>query len=123
LPRWADEGMAILADTDAKQQRHFNDFQQAITSRTTFHVAELLAIENYPSPNRFGTFYGQSASLTKFLVARKSPEQFTAFIERASTDGYEAALQQFYGISGLPELDRMWRQHLDAARMVTLQRE
>jgi len=121
LPRWADEGMAILADTDAKQQRHFNDFQQAITSRTTFHVAELLAIDNYTSPTRFGTFYGQSASLTKFLVVRKSPEQFTAFIERASTVGYEAALQQFYGISGLSELDRMWKQHLNAERMVTLQ--
>jgi hypothetical protein len=121
LPRWADEGMAILADTDAKQKRHFNDLRQAIITHTTFHVAELLAIENYPSPSRFGTFYGQSASLTNFLVGRKSPEQFTAFIERASTDGYEAALQRFYGISGVPELDRMWRKHLDSERVATLQ--
>lgn len=121
LPRWADEGMAILADTDAKQERHFKDLRHAITSRSSFHVAELLAIEIYPPPSRFGTFYGQSASLTKFLVVRKSPEQFTAFIERASTDGYEAALQQFYGISGLPELDRMWRQHVDSESVATLQ--
>lgn len=121
LPRWADEGMAILADTDAKQERHFKDLKQAFTSRTTFHVADLLTMENYPSPSRFGTFYGQSASLAKFLVLRKSPEQFTAFIERASTVGYDEALQQCYGISGPPELDRLWRQHLDLVQTGALE--
>ena len=120
LPRWADEGVAILADTDAKQERHFKDLQQAIRSHTTFHVAELLTMETYPSPTRFGTFYGQSASLAKFLILQKSPERFTAFIARASSDGYDAALQQCYGISGPAELDRLWRQHLDSERVARL---
>ena len=120
LPRWADEGMAILADTDAKQERHFKVLQKAFTSRTTFHVAELLTLEDYPSPSRFGTFYGQSASLAKFLVLRKSPEQFAAFIERASSDGYDTALQECYGISGPADLDWQWRQHIDSVQMATL---
>jgi hypothetical protein len=120
LPRWADEGMAILADTDAKQERHFKDLQKAFTRRTTFHVAELLTMEDYPSPTRFGTFYGQSASLAKFLVLRKTPKQFTSFIELANTDGYDSALQHFYGISGPRELDRLWRQYVDSVRTPTL---
>ena len=60
IPRWADEGMAILADTPAKQQRHNNDLQDAVAHRTTFHAAELLLMESYPPPAKFGVFYGQS---------------------------------------------------------------
>jgi hypothetical protein len=111
LPRWADEGLATLADTKAKQSRHFKDLQQAIAVRTTFHVASLLAMDEYPRSNRFGAFYGQSASLVEFLVSLKTPETFIEFIERAGSEGYDKALRQCYGISGLGDLDRQWRQH------------
>jgi hypothetical protein len=112
LPRWADEGLAILADTKAKQGRHFKDLQDAIAGRTTFNVASLLAMDDYPRSDRFGAFYGQSASLAEFLVNRKSPATFIEFIERADSDGYDKALRQCYGFSGLADLDRQWRQHI-----------
>ncbi len=121
LPRWADEGIAILADTEAKQSRHFKDLQHAIAGRTTFHVAGLLAMDEYPRSDRFGAFYGQSASLTDFLVNRKTPETFIEFIERAGSDGYDKALQQYYGISGLADLDRQWRQHVYSMRSASIQ--
>jgi hypothetical protein len=112
LPHWADEGIAILADTEAKQGRHFKDLQYAITGRTTFSVAGLLAMDEYPRFDRFGAFYGQSASLTEFLVNQKTPATFIEFIEQASSNGYDKALRQCYGISGLADLDRQWRQHV-----------
>jgi hypothetical protein len=118
-PRWADEGMAMLADTEAKQDRHYRDLEEALAQRTTFRAAELLTMEEYPSPGRFGTYYGQSASLTKFLVARKSPEQFVEFLDRARNTGYDAALQECYGIAGVGELDRQWRQHGYSVRPVS----
>jgi hypothetical protein len=111
VPRWADEGMAILADTKAKQERHFKDLRDAVARRTTFHAAEILTMEEYPSPNRLGAFYGQSASLTKFLVARKSPEQFVKFIDRAREHDYDTALRECYEIASVGELDRQWRQY------------
>jgi hypothetical protein len=121
LPRWADEGIAILADTEAKQGRHFKDLQDAIAGRTTFSVAALVAMDGYPRSDRFGAFYGQSASLTEFLVSRKTPATFIQFIERADSDGYDKALEQYYGISGLADLDRQWRQHIDAMRFASIQ--
>jgi hypothetical protein len=121
LPRWADEGVAILADTKAKQGRHFKDLRDAIASGTTFHVAGLFTMDGYPRSDRFGAFYGQSASLTEFLVSRKAPETFIEFIERADSDGYDKALQHCYGISGLADLDRQWRRHATTTRSTSIQ--
>lgn len=121
LPRWADEGMAILADPKAKQGRHYKDLQDAIAGRSTFNVASLLAMDEYPRSDHFGAFYGQSASLAEFLVNRKSPATFIEFIEQAGSFGYDKALQQCYGISGLADLDRQWRQHVTTMRSTSIQ--
>ena len=112
VPRWADEGAAILADSKAKQGRHHRDLNDALLHRTAFHAADLLTRDEYPGPDRMGAFYGQSASLAKFLIDRGSPERFVEFIENATAQGYDAALQKCYGIDNLTELDRQWRRHL-----------
>jgi len=115
LPHWADEGIAILADTESKQDRHSNDLQNAIVGGTAFHIGTLVAMEDYPSADRFGAFYGQSASLTEFLVNRKTPVHFVQFLEHAGSRGYDAALEKCYGISGLADLNRQWREHVSGA--------
>jgi hypothetical protein len=81
LPRWADEGMATLADPETKRQRHLNDLHDAMAQGTTFDLALLVGIEEYPPSRRWGVFYGQSLSVTEFLVRRQGPEQFINFIE------------------------------------------
>ena len=70
-PRWADEGMAILADTHEKQMLHERDLTHGITNRAAFHVAELLTMESYPAASRIPAFYGQSVSLTACLAQRE----------------------------------------------------
>jgi hypothetical protein len=112
VPRWADEGAAILADTDAKQGRHLRDLEDAIASRTTFTSATLMTMEDYPHPDRVGVFYGQSVSLAEFLIGQKKPGQFVEFIQLAAAKGYDAALRECYGISDVGELDHLWRRHL-----------
>jgi len=113
LPRWADEGIAMLADPKAKQGRHRNDLHIAFANGMVVHTAALLTMEDYPTPDRFGAFYGQSASLTEFLVKRKAPSQFVDFVERARREGYDSALRRCYEIDGIRELDRQWREDLD----------
>lgn len=115
VPRWADEGAAILADTKAKQSRHHNDLADALVRRTAFRAGELLTRDEYPGPERMGVFYGQSASLAKFLIERESPARFVEFIEQATMQGYDTALQKVYRIDGVVDLDRQWRQNLGRA--------
>lgn len=109
MPRWADEGIAILADPESKQGRHRHDLNNAVANGTTFPAGALLTLGEYPRPDQFGVFYGQSASLTEFLVQRKTPEAFLEFIERANLLGYESALRTCYDITSIGELDRKWR--------------
>jgi hypothetical protein len=113
MPRWADEGAAILADNDAKQGRHLHDLETALAQHTTFPAAKLLTMDDYPLPDQIGTFYGQSASVTEFLVSKETPSMFVNFVQLAAVKGYDAALRQCYGISNAAELDRLWQKHVD----------
>jgi peptidase MA superfamily protein len=115
IPRWADEGMAVLADTQGKQSLHHADLGVARANRTTFRLIELMQLENYPEASRQGAFYGQSASLVRFLVARAGERAFVGFLTKSNEIGYDAALRDVYQFSGVAELERHWSRHLEAA--------
>ena len=109
-PRWADEGMAILADPQNKQQLHQRDVQAAQASRLAFRAVELLTIDQYPHPSRVPAFYGQSASLTAFLVEHDDPATFVSFLRDAVSLGYghDAALREHYDIDNVAALEKLW---------------
>lgn len=109
LPPWADEGMAILADSEEKQSRHHHDLRDGLTLKTAFSLDELLAMRLYPPACRWGVFYGQSASIVQFLVRRGTPAQLVQFIEEANKSGYETALATTYDIHETAELEHLWR--------------
>jgi hypothetical protein len=113
LPRWIDEGMAILADPDEKQRRHRQDLEQAVAARAEFRLLELVTLADYPAAHRWGAFYGQSASLVQFLVDLEGPEQFVDFVEVAVNRGYEQGLRQVYQF-GIADLERRWHSQLSA---------
>jgi hypothetical protein len=107
-PRWADEGMALLADPNEKQRLHNHDLQNAYSRRTAFRTVELMTLENYPHPSRVPAFYGQSLSLTRFLATRDNPTTFVAFLQGSLDEGYDAALRKHYDIAGVAHLERLW---------------
>lgn len=115
LPRWADEGMAILADTEAKRALHIRGLQSGWARGAVFPVRELLPLRDYPSPERWDVFYGQSTSLVQYLVGQGTPHQFVEFLQQAAAEGYDRALRKSYGISSMDELDRLWRASLPSS--------
>lgn len=110
-PRWADEGMAILADTHEKQMLHERDLTHGLASRAAFRVAELLAIEAYPAASRIPTFYGQSASITACLAQRDDPAKFVEFLRRSLDSGYDQALRDVYHLENIAALETVWHAH------------
>ncbi len=119
LPTWADEGMAILADSVAKQERHRRDLDEALHLGTPLRVVTLLSLADYPRADLFGAFYGQSIALTEFLISRKTPQWFVEFIECASRRGYDAALREYYDIDGVAALERCCQRHIDASMLTS----
>jgi hypothetical protein len=107
-PRWADEGVALLADSKDKQSRHQQDLNITIRNNTTPQLAQLLVPERYPFGAHRATFYGQSLSLVEFLVKRDTPERFVRFAQHSLEAGYDTALQEHYQIDSVGELERVW---------------
>jgi hypothetical protein len=110
-PRWADEGLAMLADTEKKQSLHERDLSEGLSRGLAFSTAELVTTDTYPHPSRVPTFYGQSVSLTAFLVTRDQPSKFIEFLRGTQEFGYDVALQKTYAIPSLRELERLWLAH------------
>ncbi len=108
-PRWADEGIAVLFDDMAKQRGHEADFHEARRAGMTWSVAHLMAMHDYPREgHRQRVFYGQSASLVRWLVARRDATTFLAFLDDAAAVGESAALERHYGLDSLDALERAW---------------
>ncbi|MCC7085718.1 MAG: hypothetical protein IT427_12010 [Pirellulales bacterium] len=109
LPRWADEGMAILADPPQTQSGHRRDAQSAMLSASSFSVDDLLQMTEYPPPTRQTAFYGQSAALARFLVDRGGHKKLVDFVDLSMAEGSDRALSAIYHISNTAELDQLWR--------------
>lgn len=115
LPRWADEGMAMQADPPTKLAGHSRDLDSAIAGQTVFHISELFSKADYPTADGRNTFYGESASLVNYLVARRSPSDFVKFLQIAGQRGYDAGLNSVYGIEGVARLEHLWRSQFKLA--------
>jgi hypothetical protein len=109
VPRWIDEGAALLADPAEKQLRHKAEMAGAFVDRSAFRVVELLTLEDYPAGNRWGAFYGQSLSLVEYLTQQRSTNDFIRFVQLSFDKGYDASLREIYGLADVAELERCWK--------------
>jgi hypothetical protein len=112
VPRWADEGMAILSEPVSKQASRRAAMQRALARAPRYAAGELFALADYPTAERRDAFYGESASLVAFLIERDSPAKFLEFLQTGQKQGFEQALAEYYEIRSLAELDAHWRPRL-----------
>lgn len=108
LPRWADEGIAMLADPEDKREGHRRDLISALDCGAALRLPALLTMDGYPTPQQTAIFYGQSLSLIEFLIERQGPLALQHFLQRAAKEGYQKALDETYGIRDTHELERLW---------------
>jgi hypothetical protein len=107
LPRWANEGMAVLGEPMAQIKGHLTRLRQYREAGLLLDVQALVEMWDYPT-HHVAAFYAQSVSLVAFLAASKDPPVFTRFLRDARHVGYEKALQNHYGWS-FSELDQRWQ--------------
>lgn len=110
-PRWADEGIATLADSPRKRALHRRDCWRSLQDNTAFRLVELLRVNRLYSVEQQAAFYGQSLTLVSFLVQKKTSAEFVRFVELAMDEGYDYALAECYKIQDLNKLEKLWREH------------
>lgn len=111
VPRWADEGIAVLTEPEEKIRQHRRNLQKQHQDGLTFTARQLMEMVDYPSPRRVPAFYAQSVMLVEFLTSQKGPTVFTAFVRDGLRRGYEAALRQHYGWD-FPTLEQRFAQQV-----------
>jgi len=98
-PRWADEGIALLFDHADKQAGHEADFRDAWERGLAFSATDLLTLEVYPGDiRRQRVFYGQSAALVRWLIARRDAATFIRFVADAQAGDSASAFERHYDL-------------------------
>jgi hypothetical protein len=112
VPRWADEGMAVLNEPRERIDRHLNNLPVCKQQHKLYHIQDLMSLEAYPA-DRGGVsaFYAQSVSLVDLLASIRGEQEFTMFLREGMRYGYEKSLQRHYGLRSFADLERRWEDH------------
>lgn len=107
LPRWADEGMAVLAEPQSQIDRCVRTMIRCRQEGKLIPLNQVLGPTEWPEPALITAFYVQSVSVVDYLVNLKGPQEFVQFVRDASR-GLDSALQKHYGIRTSADLQDRW---------------
>lgn len=111
VPRWADEGIAVLTEPEDRVVQHRRNLNHANSLGHLFKLKELMELNDYPEKRRIPAFYAQSVGVIDFLTRLKGPRTVTRFLTDGLRDGYEPALMRHYGMD-FAALEGQWREYL-----------
>jgi hypothetical protein len=107
IPRWADEGGAMLSESDEEQQRHEQMLWKVLdTPDRLIPLRRLLPMMDYPKD--VTALYAEGYSLTRFLVGLKDRRTFLEFVKQGEADGWDKAARIQYNCDGVWELEEAW---------------
>jgi tetratricopeptide (TPR) repeat protein len=109
VPRWADEGIAVLTEPNEKVEQHRRNLHKHHKDGQLFGLKELMELKDYPQPRKISAFYAQSVALCEFLTAERDAKTLTDFVKDGVRNGYETALQRHYSLT-FPQLEERWTQ-------------
>ena len=116
IPRWADEGAALMAEDPQEQQRLWLLEEHRLVRDDQPPLADLLAASEYPRQrDEVRTFYVRGASLTAFLVSA-GKTRFLEFVRAGMNDGWDSAVLVHYGFADVSQLEAAWLDWLRADR-------
>lgn len=109
LPRWADEGVAMLAETQSEQRRQRLFSSQIVESKRRAPLRGILNLKEYPrDSSEIMTIYSVGYSLSDYLVRSAGRQRYLEFLKRAEKEGWDKALQKTYGIDDIESLEVEW---------------
>jgi hypothetical protein len=115
VPRWADEGGAVLSEDDVERNRHDLLCRQVLnTPGRAMPLRRLFALKEYP--NDVMVLYAQGFSVASFLVTASSRQAFLAFVAHGMQYGWDSAAQVHYRYRSVEELEQAWLTHMRNTR-------
>jgi hypothetical protein len=106
LPRWADEGGAVLSEDAIELDRHDRLVREVINTGRAIPLSRLFLLTEYPSDVM--ALYAQGFSVANYLVSLRGKPYFLDFVWDGQVSGWNAALASYYGIYSTEDLERRW---------------
>lgn len=120
VPRWADEGGSVLSEDEIERNRHDQLTRQILnTPGRAMPLRRLFALREYP--HDVMTLYAQGYSVTNFLVTARGRGTFLNFVAHGMRQGWDAAVQTYYGYRNIEELERAWVENIRTTRRAPTQ--
>jgi hypothetical protein len=118
IPPWADEGIAMLAESRRKRSRRLTALRDVVSGGMTYELGDLLNVATSPPPALQTAFYGQSLLLVSLLMEWGTRQQLLQFVEASQSQGPDAALAAVYKDRPLGRLERELSQALSGDRLL-----
>jgi len=116
-PKWAEEGMAVLATSPEEIGRYTRTLARCARGGELYTLAVLLEMKDFPPAEKITGFYCGSVSLAGYLVKLKGEKQFTLFLRDCQRYGATQALKRQYDFESPKALQDAWlRAALEVAR-------
>ncbi len=115
VPRWADEGCAVLSEDDIERNRHDQLVRQILnTPGRAIPLRRLFAMSKYP-PDVM-VLYAEGYSVSNFLVANSNRGVFLNFVAQGMRGDWDGAVKANYGYGSVEELEKAWVESLSHSR-------
>lgn len=114
LPRWADEGGAVLSEDQQEISRHDLMVRELIRGGRMIPLSRLFVLTEYPRDVM--ALYAQGFSVANYLVSQRGRGNYLDFVADGQTNGWDRAVKQYYGLRSINELEKNWISWLIAGR-------
>ncbi len=119
VPRWADEGSAVLSEDAVEHKRHDQLLKQLLnTPGRAIPLRRLFKLTEYPRDVM--ALYAEGYSVTRFLVARKDRKTFLAMLRDGQGGDWDKAIRTHYGYANLNKLEEAWLKEVRQPRTLAV---
>jgi hypothetical protein len=124
VPRWADEGGAVLSEDELERSRHDQLCRQKLNAQQKMPLRRLFNLKEYEEAGGdVMIIYAEGFSVANYLVERSDRQTFLNFVAAGMRTGWDRAAQTYYGYQTVEQMEETWLQHLrdtkDGARRPT----
>lgn len=123
LPRWADEGAAMLVESEAEQKRLRLTAVELVKSPRRMSLRKMLPLMEYPrDAYAVKAIYTLGYSLSDFLVRNEGRQKYLDLLVRAEQVGWDRSVREVYGFESIESLERDWTSWVEAGSPPTAAR-
>jgi hypothetical protein len=115
VPRWADEGGAVLSEDDLERSHHDQLVRQILNAGRAIPLRRLFTLREYQEAP-VEALYAEGYSVSNFLVASSNRRAFLAFVAQGMQGDWDGAVQAHYHYQTVEQLEEAWLAYLRSTK-------